>query len=285
MSIASDVQQRVEPEAEGGHDAEAPSPPPAYCFHRVFPAREPDTVRFDRDYLLYAVRGAIRIEVDGRRWILAPCFAAWIPALTDIRIEITHPTECCSVLYVPGFVESLPSETVVFAVSSLARLMIRHSRRWGADGVGFDQHAETFFRALAQTCVELAATPSDVWRPSAAEARTAKAIAWAETHLHENVGLPDAASAAGTSERTLSRLLVSETGLTWAQTLRRLRMIRAVELLARWESSKDQITQVSLASGYASLSAFERAFREFIGLTPSAFRARNEDSTAPQPDP
>ena len=146
-----------------------------------------------------------------------------------------------------------------------------------------DAHAEAFFRALALTCAELAATPSDVWRPSASEPRTARAIAWTEAHLHEDVGLPDAARAAGASERTLSRLLVAETGLTWAQTLRRLRMIRAVERLARRDDGGEQITQIALASGYASLSAFERAFRDFTGATPTAFRARHDDATTFHP--
>ena len=272
---------RRAPVADSRADPAGRAPPPAYCFHREFPARMPDTVRFDRHYLLYAVRGAIRIEVDARRWILAPSFAAWIPADTDIGIEITHPTECCSVLYAPGFVEALPASTVVFTVGPMARRMIRHCRRWGPEADGLDAHAEAFFRALAHTCAELAATPSDVWRPSAAEPRTARAIAWTEANLHEDVGLPDAALAAETSERTLSRLLVAETGLTWTQTLRRLRMIRAVELLAR--DGDGQITQVALASGYASLSAFERAFREFTGLTPSAFRARHDDGTTFHP--
>ena len=268
-----------------GTDASAGNrpPPPAYCFHREFPARAPDTVRFDRHYLLYAVRGALRIEVDARRWILAPSFAAWIPAHTDIGIEITRPTECCSVLYAPGFVAPLPSSTVVFTVTPMVRRMIRHCRRWGPEADGLDAHAEAFFRALAHACVELAATPSDVWRPSAAEPRAARAIAWTEAHLHEDVGLADAARAACTSERTLSRLLVAGTGLTWAQTLRRLRMIRAVELLASDGDATGRITRIALASGYASLSAFERAFREFTGLTPTAFRARHDDAAPLSP--
>lgn len=60
--------------------------------------------------------------------------------------------------------------------------------------------------------------------------------------------------------------------MTWQQTLRRLRMVRAVELLSNTE---DAVIQVAYGVGYASLSAFTKAFRDFTGLTPTQFRARH----------
>jgi len=53
------------------------------------------------------------------------------------------------------------------------------------------------------------------------------------------------------------------------QSLRRLRMIRALELLAEDSAG---ITKIAFTVGYTSLSAFNAAFREFVGETPSSYQ-------------
>ncbi len=78
------------------------------------------------------------------------------------------------------------------------------------------------------------------------------------------------ASAVGQSPRSLSRSFAKDLGMTWGQALRRLRMIRAVEALAASDAS---VLNVALAVGYGSLSAFNAAFLDFTGQTPSAYRA------------
>ncbi|OAA19599.1 Helix-turn-helix domain-containing protein [Frankia sp. EI5c] len=52
--------------------------------------------------------------------------------------------------------------------------------------------------------------------------------------------------------------------------LRRLRMMRAIELLAAEDSS---VTSIAFSVGYASLSSFNAAFAELVGSTPSQYRA------------
>lgn len=247
---------------------------PAYCFYQEFAPRPPEQLSFDRHYLMYCIQGAISLEIEGRRWTLPPSYAAWIPAHTELGVSVTHPMTCCSVLFKPGFIDDLPDKSVVFTMTSLARDMIYFSRRWGPDADVFDSHAEHFFRALALTCSELARQPSDVWTPMGRSEGMKRAIAYTQAHLQEDIALADAAAAAHLSERTLVRRYAEEVGMTWRQSLRRLRMIRAVELLSNEEEA---IVQVALQVGYASLSAFNKAFREFSGHTPTEFRARRRD--------
>ncbi len=57
--------------------------------------------------------------------------------------------------------------------------------------------------------------------------------------------------------------------MSWRAALRRMRMIRAIELLAEGEQP---VTQVALAVGYSSLSAFTAAFREMTGQSPAEYR-------------
>lgn len=250
---------------------------PAFCFYQEFAPRPAETLSFDRHYLMYCIKGAISLEIDGRRWVLPPSFAAWIPAGTAMTVTIDHPMTCCSVLFRPDFMDGLPPNSVVFTMTTLARDMIHFSRRWGPQAERFDDHAQHFFQALALTCTELARQPSDVWMPMGRSDGVKRAIAYTESNLHREMAIQEVADAAHLSERTLVRRYADEVGMTWRQSLRRLRMIRAVELLSNEE---EPIVQVALQVGYASLSAFNKAFREFSGYTPSAFRARRRDGVA-----
>lgn len=250
---------------------------PAFCFYQEFAPSPLATLAFDRDYLMYSVKGAIRLGVEEKRWVLPPSFAAWVPAQTPLQVEITHPTQCCSALFKPGFAPEIPNRTIVFAMPPVAREMIHYSRRWGPNEAEFSEYAQAYFRTLALLCADLAATPSDIWRPVAQRGDLTRAITFTEENLGSDITAKAVARAAGLSERTLLRRFTQEIGVTWAQSLRRLRMIRAVELLCNEDLP---IVQVGFAVGYRSLSAFNKAFREFSGLTPSTFRERHRDGFA-----
>lgn len=69
--------------------------------------------------------------------------------------------------------------------------------------------------------------------------------------------------------KTIQRMFVKETGLTFGQWRQQLRLLRALELLA----SGEKVIDVALALGYESPSAFASMFRKHFGQTPSAFFA------------
>lgn len=75
-----------------------------------------------------------------------------------------------------------------------------------------------------------------------------------------------------TSERTLLRRVVDETGMTWSHLLRRIRIIHARELLT---TTDFQVARVAADDvGYSSQNAFNRAFKEETQMTPSEFISR-----------
>lgn len=246
------------------------TPPTVYCFFQDIEPRPAWDAAFERDYLLYAVKGALRVEVAGQRWLLPPSFAAWVPANTRFLVEIPRPVTSCSVLAEQGFCTSFPRGPTVFQMSGLTREMIQHCKDWGPEAAQ-PTHAETFFLALLDTCAALAAQSIDVMCPTATDPALRKAIAFTEAHLDQPITAKAVARAAHLSERTLQRRFAEQVGASWVQTLTRIRMIRAVEVLADDQMS---IIQVAATCGYASLSAFNRAFLEFAKITPSEFRKR-----------
>jgi len=241
----------------------------AYCVYRIFEPEPPKSHRFDRHYLLYSAKGAMRLEAEDRVWTLPPSRAAWIPADTPIVVGIARPVTCCSVLFHRRFIDAPVSACKVFPVTPVAREMIQHTRRWGPDSGPLDPYALSFFKALAFACTELGSHPSNTWIPKGKSGAVVRALDVTQSRLGEKLGFAEVADAARLSERSLARRFSEETGMTWREVQRRMRMIRALELLS---NGGEPVLSVALAVGYESLSAFNRAFQDFAGCTPTAFR-------------
>ena len=80
----------------------------------------------------------------------------------------------------------------------------------------------------------------------------------------------DIARDVGLTPRSLARRFEQEIGMTWRAALRRLRVLRSIELLATTTLS---VTEVAVSVGYCSPSAFNAAFRDVTDTTPSRYRA------------
>jgi len=81
--------------------------------------------------------------------------------------------------------------------------------------------------------------------------------------------LPQIAKRSGASPRTLERLFLSETKMTFGQWRQRLRLLHALRLLANGEP----VTAVALEVGYRSTSAFIAMFKSELGTTPARYYA------------
>lgn len=93
---------------------------------------------------------------------------------------------------------------------------------------------------------------------------------WALHRLHEPLTLPDLATHAHTSVRTLTRRFHAETGLSPLQWLLHQRVQRARELL---ELTTLPMNQVAARSGLGSADSLRQHLVRRLGLTPSAYRA------------
>lgn len=73
------------------------------------------------------------------------------------------------------------------------------------------------------------------------------------------------------SERALSLYFNTVIGITFSQWRKRIRIDYAIELMNAGESKKITIEAISTKAGFASRSKFIDAFKEQVGITPSAF--------------
>lgn len=94
---------------------------------------------------------------------------------------------------------------------------------------------------------------------------------WARQHLHEPLEVRQLARRVAMSERTFLRRFSEATGMTPKAWLQHERLARARELL---ESTADGSERIAELCGYRSVESFRVAFRNAVGLPPSAYRER-----------
>lgn len=242
----------------------------AYSFVRTFavePARE---ICVDRHYLLCASVGALRLEAQGRAWLLPPARAALIEAGQPVQVSIPRPVTTASVLFGTRFAPPPPAPLTVFDLSPLARSLVAECGAWGDSDQPLTAYAETLFAALASVTWRLAEQPSPVVVPVGRSAELRRALQLTGERLGSEIRFQDLAEEVGLAPRSLARRFSDETGMTWRAALRRIRMMRAIEELA---SSDTPVTTIAFMVGYTSLSAFNAAFQELTGRTPTRYRA------------
>lgn len=242
---------------------------PAFCVYRGFPPENGKTVTFDRHYLLFAAKGSMRLEAQGRTWTLPPARAALIAAGAPITLTIATSITCCSALFATDVYGAPEVDLRVLDMSAVGRELILACRPYGPDVPALDALGRQLFDTLYMLANRAAAVPNEMWMPLGTSQTVRDALAMTEASLSDKPSFAQIAVAVGCTERTLARRLQDEIGMTWRDFLRRLRMIRAIEAPA---DPTRQITQVAHDVGYQSSSAFNAAFLEFTGQTPTAFR-------------
>jgi AraC-like DNA-binding protein len=242
----------------------------AYSFVREFAPEPARDLCVDRHYLLCASAGALRLEAQGQAWVLPPARAALIEAGRPIRVSIPHPVTTASVLFDTGFTAAPPAPLTVFDLDPLARLLVKECGAWGESDEPLCGYAETLFAALAAVTWRLAERPSPVVVPAGRSPELRRALRLTEERLGGEVRFGDVAREVGLAPRSLARRFEEETGMTWRAVLRRMRVLRAIEELA---AADTPVTRIAFTVGYASLSAFNAAFQELTGRTPTQYRA------------
>ncbi len=212
----------------------------------------------------YAISGVLEVQTAQGRFIAPPQRAVWIPAGIKHRVYCATHTQVRS-LYIDNQVLSdPPSNCRVVEVTPLLKELIR---AFGELPVEYDENSAEG-RLAAVLLDQLTHAPDmGLMLPLPADKRLQKIVTQLQKHPDATDTLNQWAQRLQLSEKTLSRLFVQQTGLTFRLWRRRLRLLHALPLLEQ----KQTVTEVALACGYESTSAFIAAFGEHFGSTPGEF--------------
>lgn len=220
--------------------------------------------------LIYAVSGTTQIETGRARYLLPAGRAAWIPVATRHRTLITD-VDGASLYFAPETVPDSQRRVRILVASPLMREMILYAMRWPLGTSEVDPVASSFFHTLGLMCSEWLESELLMALPSANHPAIERAMDYVAADPGRAT-LTGALAAAAMSERTFRRVFVRETGMTWQAWLGQARIMEAASQLTLGR----RITDVAAEVGYASLSAFAKAFKQLTGESPATFRQRTE---------
>jgi transcriptional regulator GlxA family with amidase domain len=147
--------------------------------------------------------------------------------------------------------------------------MKTYSGRWPIGRPTSDDIADTYFAALGRLVSELLDEEQPLTLPTSTDPVLAEAMDWTRDHL--DTATVAAARQVGLSERSLRRRFAAGLGMSWRRYLVQARLLRAMALLAE---PRPSVLQVATTVGFENASSLNRAFRQWTGETPSAFRTK-----------
>lgn len=214
--------------------------------------------------LSYASRGVLQIRTAQGLFLAPPQWAILIPPALEHVVVNSPGTEMRSLYIDTSALPNLGEECEVLAVSALLREMIRH---FSSLPVEYDLHGAE--GRLVNVMLDLvSAAPREIfslpWPVDPALHPICAAILDAP---QKSLRLEEWSANLGVSLRSLERLFLRETGLNMRRWRLRARLLHALPLLEQGAS----VTDVALACGYESTSAFIASFRRFFGSTPGRF--------------
>ncbi len=229
--------------------------------------------------LEYALAGVARVQTDAGTYLLPPQQAIWIPAGLE-HLTTLQSVHSIALFLDPGFAPMAGDRALVIAVPPIVREMLVYGLRWpiqrGPGSPADAGQADQFFRSLASIIAERLVDESPLHLPSTVDAVLARVLELTEATL-PTVKVDDVCAAVGLSERTLRRRSLDGIGMTWQGYVVRSRLVRAAALLAEGDRS---VLDVAAAVGYESQSSFARAFRRWMGDSPSGYRHRIRSQNA-----
>ncbi|MBO1328263.1 helix-turn-helix transcriptional regulator [Acetobacter suratthaniensis] len=219
--------------------------------------------------ITYAKCGTTQIEGPDGWHLLPTAHALWIPAETRHRTMIRN-LDSVSVYFDPAnFPTQWTSHIQTFPVPVMIREMLFHTLHWPAGSAEQSSIARSFFHTLGLLCVEQMQVKTEqiFTLPRATHPSIIRAMDAALTDPGR-ASLPLALELAGMSERSFRRHFHDETQMTWQQWITQARLFHAASLLA----GGLRVTDVANESGYASLSAFAKAFTQQMGVSPTNYK-------------
>lgn len=216
--------------------------------------------------LMYTLRGVIHCEFEAGIWIVPPQCALWIPGGTAHAARGSGEAEVYCLLIDPDAASALPPQCCTLAVSGLLHELISKAVSFP---LLYEEHGAQG-RLIYTLLDELAAAPIEALHlPMPQDARLRRLADSLLADPTDKATLSQWAVRIGMSERSMSRLLLEELGLSFGRWRRQLHVILSLQRLAKGES----VQRVALDLGYENASGFITMFRKAVGQPPARYLA------------
>lgn len=217
-----------------------------------------------RAQLVWSDRGIMKVAVPGSQWLVPNSHAIWVPGGIEHEMTANSEVTTCFIFVDQNACQSMPNRCCVLQMTKLMQQLLIHFLTLSETNIPKDR-LQRLALVIMDEMTELNETPLDL--PAGLSARLKKITFCLINNEEKPKTLSQVASQFALSERTLERLFKKETGLTFSEWNRRMKFIRAIELLNEDKSS----VEIAAILGYRSASAFIAAFKKQFGTTPQLY--------------
>jgi AraC-like DNA-binding protein len=214
--------------------------------------------------LIHAVRGVMVVSTDSGQWIVPPTRGLWIPPAVAHSTRMVGAVQMRTAYIRPDAVPDGSAVCVVLKISPLLRELILAAIEI-AIPYQRDSRAGHVMQLLLDEIQQLPALPLHLPLPTDARLRV---ICDRISRAPDDGTTVNAwAQRLQIDPKTIQRLFLRETGMTFGQWRTQARLLIALERLA----AGDKVLDVALDLGYQSPTAFATMFKKHFGLAPSRF--------------
>lgn len=214
--------------------------------------------------LIYSVRGILNCEIEDGVWIVPPQCAVWIPGDLLHSARGSGETECYCLFVEPDAAPDLPKTCCTISVSPLLRELLLKVASFPAL-YALGGREERLIAALLDELAE--AQVEDLHLPMPRDPRLRRLAQMMIADPTDKTSKADWAPRIGMSERSMSRMLLREIGMSFGRWRRQLHVILALQRLTKGES----VQTVALELGYENASGFVTMFRKAVGKPPARY--------------
>ncbi|MDR2187766.1 MAG: helix-turn-helix transcriptional regulator [Azonexus sp.] len=217
-----------------------------------------------RAQLVFAIQGVLRISTADAVWVASPQQAVWVSPGVAHAVTATGDFVLQTLYLHPSVKVNLPNGCCVIMVPPLLRELILHAVQMKQDYVpgGLDAMIVSIIPALLNSI-----DPEPLRLPLPVDRRLRTVIDALLADPANKHPLSFWASRVGASERTLLRHFIDETGMSYHEWRKRLRLVHAITLLANGNT----VTATAYALGYDSPSSFVAMFHRALGSPPRRY--------------
>jgi AraC-like DNA-binding protein/quercetin dioxygenase-like cupin family protein len=218
-----------------------------------------------RGQLSVVLSGTMTVTSNEGWWLAPPGLAVWIPANVTHAARYSESSSLILLQVDAHHEPSLSPRCTCVLVSDLLKELAREAVRLAQQDAQDDELGLIWELTVRQ--IRRPIPPPALFVPHGSDRR----VRLVAERLHRDPGcndtLDELAGYAHTSPRTLARLFVTETGMTFGRWREHLRVVSAVDRLARGHA----ITAVAMDLGYQSASSFTTLFTRVLGAPPRRY--------------